>query len=96
MLYNCPVFFYNEFSSCEKQTVGLHVTWWQKQLNQDRETSNAFHVGSCCVRGITAKPTGHIPAGKRKSPLVFRGISWSQEPCTKALVYSEKPDSTSI
>ena len=96
MLYNSPMFLYEDFSSCEKRTAGLHITWWQNRLNQDREISNVFHVWSCCVQGIRAKPTGHIPTGKRNCPLVLGVISRSRELQTKALVSDGKPDSTSI
>lgn len=95
MLCNKPMVLYEDFSGCEKQTVGLHITWWQNWLNKDREISNVFHAWSCCVWGISAKPTGNIPTGKRNCPLVLGVISWSQKPQAKALVYNGL-DSTSI
>lgn len=96
MLYNSLMLLYEDFSSCEKQRVGLHITWWQNLLNLDREISNMFHVWSCPGQGIRAKPTGHIPTGKRNWPLVSRVISRFWDPLTKALVYDGKPDSSSI
>jgi len=84
MSYHSLMILDEDFSSHEKRTSGLHITWWwQNQLNQDRETSNVFPVWSCCVQGITAKLIGHIPLAKRSCPLVLGSTASPRRPGLK-------------